>query len=320
MMKVADTSYNIIMKWITFRRMFSSGAKNFVRSGIVSFATVLIMVVTLGIISMLIFLSALLQQTLTAIEQKVDVSVYFVTTAAPSDIVAFQNKLKQLPQVAQITYTSRNDALSQFRARHANDQLTLQALNELGSNPLDASISILAKNPSQYDSIVKFLNTGPALSANGTSIIDRINYAQNKTVINRITFAISATQKIGIGIALIFALASIIIAFATVRLVIYTSRDEITVMRLVGASNAYIRGPFIITGVIAGVMAALIVLLLLIPITWYIGGETTLWFGGFNFFLYYRQHAVYIASIIIGAGFFLGSTASFIAIRRYLTA
>ncbi len=312
-------SYNTGMKWINFRRMFSSGAKNFIRSGIVSFATVLIMVVTLGIISILIFMSALLQQTLTAIEKKVDVSVYFVTTAAPNDIVALQNKLKQLPQVADITYTSRSEALARFKARHANDQLTLQALNELGDNPLDASISILAKNPSQYDSIVKFLNTGPALSANGTSIIDRIDYAQNKTVINRITFAIGATQKIGVGIALIFALASLIIAFATIRLVIYTSRDEITVMRLVGASNAYIRGPFIITGVIAGVVASIIVLLLLIPITWYIGGETTLWFGGFNFFLYYRQHVALIALILVGSGFFLGSTASFIAIRRYLT-
>lgn len=299
--------------------MFSSGSKNFIRSGVVSFATVLIMVVTLGIIAVLIFLSALLQQTLNTIEKKVDVSVYFVTTAAPSDIVALQNKLKQLPQVAKITYTSRSEALTQFRARHANDQLTLQALNELGDNPLDASISILAKSPTQYDSIVKFLNTGPALSANGTSIIDRINYTQNKTVINRISFAIGATQKIGIGIALIFAIASIIIAFATVRLVIYASRDEITVMRLVGASNSYIRGPFVITGIITGILAAIIILLLLIPITWYIGGETTLWFGGFNFFLYYRDHAVYIASILIGAGFFLGSTASFIAIRRYLT-
>ncbi len=312
--------YNRGMRWTIFNRMFSSGAKNFVRSGIVSFATVLIMVVTLGIISIIIFLSALLQHTLTAIENKVDISVYFVTTAAPSDIVAFQNKLKQLPQVAEITYTSRSVALAQFRARHANDQLTLQALNELGTNPLDASISIRANSPSQYDSIAKFLNTGPALSANGTSIIDRINYGQNKTVINRITFAIGATQKIGISIALIFAIASIIIAFATMRLVIYTSRDEIMVMRLVGASNAYIRGPFVITGIIAGIAAALIVLLLLIPITWYISNTTTLWFGGFDFFFYYRQHAALIASIIIGSGFFLGSTASFISIRKYLSA
>ncbi len=307
------------MNWIIFNRMFSSGAKNFMRNGIVSFATVLIMVVTLGIISIIIFLSGLLQHTLTSIENKVDISVYFVTTAAPSDIVNLQNKLKQLPQVAEITYTSRSAALAQFRARHANDQLTLQALNELGTNPLDASISISANNPSQYDSIAKFLNTGPALSSNGTSIIDRINYGQNKTVINRITFAIGATQKIGIGIALIFAIASIIIAFATMRLVIYTSRDEIMVMRLVGASNAYIRGPFIITGIIAGVIAALIILLLLIPITWYISTTTTLWFGGFDFFSYYHQHAVFIASIIIGSGFFLGGTASLISIRKYLS-
>ncbi len=307
------------ISWTNFRRMIFAGIKSFARGGVVSFATVLIMAVTLGIISMLIFFSGLLQNTLTAIQNKVDISVYFVTTASPNDIFSLQNKLEQLPQVAKTTYTSRTKALIEFRSRHATDQLTLQALNELGSNPLDASISILAKNPSQYDSIVRFLNTGPALSTNGTSIIDRINYEQNKSVINRIAFAINATQKIGIILVLIFAIASIIIAFATTRLAIYTSRDEIAIMRLVGASNAYIRGPFIITGIISGVIAALVILLLLLPITWYAGGATTMWFGGFNFFQYYLSHMSFIIAIILGSGFLLGGVASFIAIRKYLT-
>ncbi len=305
--------------WTTIKRVIVSGIKNFVRSGTVSFATVLIMMVTLFIIGTLIFLSALLNYTVTNIRNKVDINVYFVTTAAPSDIAALQHKLTQLPQVQSVSYTSRAQALTEFRARHENDQLTLQALNELGTNPLDATLSIKAKEPSQYENIVNFLNTGPALSAGGTSIIDRINYEQNKTVINRLSLVINTTQKVGTAIVLLFAIASIIISLATVRLAIYTARDEISVMRLVGASNAYIRGPFIIAGVIAGILAAIIVLLLFLPATWYIGGLTTTWFGGFNFFSYYRDNLLMLSTVLFGTGVLLGGTASFLAIRRYLT-
>ncbi|HQU08039.1 MAG TPA: permease-like cell division protein FtsX [Candidatus Paceibacterota bacterium] len=307
------------MHWTAIRRVSIGGAKNFVRSGAVSFATVLIMTVTLGIIAALIFLSGLLNYTLVTIRNKVDISVYFVTTAASSDILALKHRLEQLPQVASITYTSRDQALADFRARHANDQLTLQALDELGTNPLDASLSIQAKDPSQYSSIANFLSTGPALSASGVSIIDRVNYQQNKTVIDRLSFAMHTVQQVGAAIVLLFALASVTIAFATIRLAIYTSRDEIAVMRLVGASNAYIRGPFIVAGVIAGLIAAAVVLLLLLPASWYVGQMTTDWFGGFNFFTYYVDNLGLIFLILFGSGLVLGGAASFLAIRRYLT-
>jgi len=300
------------------KRMVVGGGKNFARGGAVSAATVLLMTVTLGIISSLIFLSGLLSFTLNLIKEKVDVAVYFVTTASESDIFAVKERIEQLPQVAEVTYTSSEEALEVFRERHANDQLTLQALEELGENPLDASLEVRAKDPSQYESIVNYLEASPALSSTGVSIIDRINYAQNKEVIDRLTSAIAATRQIGFAIVTLFALASVLIAFATVRLAIYTARDEIAVMRLVGASNAYIQGPFVVTGVITGIVAALLILLLLIPATWYAGEKTELWFGGFNFAAYYVGHLPLIALIVLASGVALGAIASVLAIRKYL--
>jgi len=298
--------------------MFTSGAKNFARGGAVSAATVLIMTVTLAIIGSLVFLSALLSYTLGAIKDKVDVSVYFVTTASESDILAVKNTLEGLPQVANVSYTSAEDALIAFRARHASDQLTLQALDELGENPLDASLEVRAKDPSQYEGIVNFLQASPALSAEGTSIIDRINYAQNKDVIDRLSLAIRATKEIGLAVVLIFAIASILIAFATIRLAIYTARDEIAVMRLVGASNPYIQGPFIVTGVITGVISAALVLLLLWPATWYAGTKTSVWLGGFDLASYYTSHFGLLFVVLMGSGIVLGALASVLAARRYL--
>lgn len=300
------------------RRIFTNGAKSFARSGSVSFATVLIMTVTMLIIGLLIFLSAVLGATLTAIKDKVDVNVYFVTNAAETDIFALEQSLETLPEVASVTYTSREDALTQFRERHATDQLTLQALEELGENPLGASLAIKATDPEQYESIVNFLSEEPALSSDGTSIIDRINYYQNKVVIDRLTGAIRATERAGGAIAILFSLASVVIVFATVRLAIYTARDEIGVMRLVGASNMYIRGPFIVACVIAGVLAAVIALVLFYPASWYAGETLTVWLGGFNLFSYFVNNFPMIAGVLFGAGILLGGVSSWFAVRRYL--
>lgn len=304
--------------WTTTKRVVTGGAKNFVRSGAVSFATVLIMTVTLIIVGSLIFLSAILSNTLASLQDKVDVNVYFVTDADERDIIAIQDRLESIPEVASVTYTSREERLTEFRTRYENDQLTLQALDELGNNPLGAALSIKAKDPSQYAGIVEFLSDDSSISPEGGPIIDSINYFQNKAVIDRLTSAINATEKAGLAIVILFALASTIIALATVRLAIYTSRDEIAVMRLVGANNAYIRGPFIVAGIISGLVAAVIALVLFYPATWYAGNALEAWLGGFNLFSYYLSNFPMIFGILAGTGILVGALASWLAVRRYL--
>ncbi len=304
----------------SIRRVFVGGTKNFVRSGAVSFATVLIMTVTLLIIGFLVFLSALLSFTLAQLVDKVDVTVYFTTIAAEGDILNLKDKLITQPNVASVTYISAEQALQDFRTRHANDQLTLNALNELGNNPLGGSLSIKAHDPTQYEPIVNYISNDSALQVNGTSIVDHINYYENKTVIDRLTAAIKGTERAGLIIVVIFAVASTIIAIATVRLAIYSSRDEIAVMRLVGASNAYIRGPFLVAGVLAGVLSSLIALAVFAPVTWYLGTNYTAWLAGFDIFTYFSTHFLKIAGILIGSGVLLGGFASYLAVRRYLRA
>lgn len=302
------------MLWTSLKRIVSSGAKNFARSGAVSFATVLIMTVTLVIVGFLIFLSALLSHTLGLVQDKVDVNAYFTVDASESDILAIKEDLEALPEVASVTYTSRAAALEEFRERHANDQLTLQALEELGENPLGASLAIKAKDPSQYEAIVNNL----AANTTGGDIIDRVNYYQNKNVIDRLTGAIKTMEKAGLFVVILFAVASVIIALATIRLAIYTAKDEIAVMRLVGASNMYIRGPFIVAGVLSGIFAAIIALLLFYPATWYAGNALSSWLGGFNLFTYYTDNFVIVFGILIGSGILIGALASWLAVRRYL--
>jgi len=306
------------MFWTNTKRIIRSGFVNFWRNRVVSFVSVLIMTITLFTIGFIIFTGALLDSSLEQIKDKVDINIYFNTGASEEDIFALNDSIKKLPEVAEVTYISREQALLNFRERHKNDQLTIQALDELEENPLGASIGIKAKETSQYEGIAKFLGDQNALSREGFSIIDKINYEQNKVAIEKLTKIIDGTDTMGFVITLFLVLISVIITFNTTRLAIYTSREEIEVMRLVGASNAYIRGPFVVEGVMYGIFSAIITLALFYPITLWLGKITENFFGGINLFEYYINNFTQILIIITTSGILLGAVSSFFAVRKYL--
>jgi len=318
-MRKADTCYSKNIMFLTnTRRVIRAGFINFWRNRVISLASVLIMTVTLFVLGFIIFLGALFQGSLEQIRNKVDVNVYFTIDALEEDIINLRDSLSELPEVASVSYTSREEALANFRERHKNDYLTIQALDELDENPLGASVGIKAKETSQYESIAKFLEEQSALAQGKYSIIDKVNYEQNKVAIEKLTKILAGAEKIGFAVTVFLVLISIIITFNTIRLVIYTSRDEIAVMRLVGAGNKYIQGPFVVEGVMYGIFSAVITLALFYPITLWLGDVTDSFFGGINLFEYYVSNFTQIFLIITLSGVVLGAISSILAVRRYL--
>jgi len=307
------------MFWTNTKRIIRSGFLNFWRNGFVSLASILVITITLFVIGSLIFFSAVMNASLEQIKNKVDIDVYFVTSAPEEEINVLRRSLEELPEVKSVAYTSREEALVQFRQRHADDFLTLQALEELDENPLGASLNIRAKETSQYASIARFLENRNALRAGETQVVDKINYYQNKIAIDKLTKIIDSAETLGLTIVIVFALISAVIVFNTIRLAIYTSREEIAVMRLVGASNKYIRGPFVVEGFMYGVISALIALILFYPVTLWLGKATGQFFGGINVFEYYVQNFGQVFAIIMFSGIFLGVISSYFAVRRYIS-
>src|SRR3989338_3160383 len=179
--------------WVNMKRVARYGLIGFVRNVFVSLAAVLIMTITLFVVAGLLILGAALSSTLEQLTEKVDVTVYFTTAAAEEQVREVQASLEALPEVAALTYVSREEALEIFRERHKNDQLTLQALDELGENPLGASLEIRAKETSQYESIARSLE---ALQEGGefSGAIDKVNFSQNKTAIDRLTNIIETSR------------------------------------------------------------------------------------------------------------------------------
>ena len=300
------------------KRIIKAGFFNFWRSGYVSLASILVMVVTLSVIGSVVFVGAVLNTTMTELRNKVDINVYFVTSATESDILALKIKIEALPEVLSVTYVSSDEALANFRSKHQNDQITIQALDELGNNPLGATLNIKAKEPSQYESIANFLNQDNILSTDGAKIIDKINYFENKTAIDKLSGIINSTEQLGLALCLALIIVSIIITLNTIRLAIYISREEISVMQLVGASKNYVRGPFVVTGVIVGLVSGLITMLIFFPVCYWLGNTTQNFFIGFNIFDYYISNFFEIILIVVGAGVFIGAISSFLAVRRYL--
>lgn len=306
------------MFWTKLKRVMRTGFFNFWRDGTVTLASVLVMMVTLLVIGLISFSSAILDTTLVELKNKIDINVTFNTSANEEDILNIKHTIESLPEVLLVTYISRDEALTLFKERHAGDQSILAALDELGENPLGGVLNVRAKDPSQYASVAEFLESGNVLASGGFTIIDRVNYFQNKVAIDKLTGIIASADRLGFVLTLFFTIISVLIAFNTIRLTIYLARDEISVMRLVGASTTYIQGPFVVVGIIYGVVAGLLTLLLLLPLTYWLGGTTESFFVGFNIFSYYLRHFLEIAFIIMVSGIFIGALSSALAIRKYL--
>jgi len=301
----------------SIKRIVRSGFVGFWRNAFVSFSAIFVITITLIVIGSMILLGQLLDTSLVQIQNKVDINVYMVTTASEEAVLDLQTALERLPEVEEVVYTSREAALKNFRERHRNDALTIQALEELGDNPLGASLSIRATETSRYESIAMFLDERRAVESPESPLIDRVNYRQNKESIDTLTRIIYTVDRASFFTMIVLVAASILIAFNTIRLAIYTTREEISVMRLVGASNMFIRGPFLLQGVMYGLISGILALLVLYPTVLWLGPGTEAFFS-FNIFNYFVNNFVYLFAVLVGSGILLGMVSSMLAIARYL--
>ena len=302
---------------VILRRVAKAGFLNFTRGGLVSFAAVLVMTITLSVITAIILLQAVLYFSLDQIKNKVDVTIYFTVGAPEEKIIALKDSLAQLPEVGEISYVSADEALQIFRERHSDDYPTIQALDEIQENPLGAYLNVRAKEISQYEGIANFMKSDNSLVLGSANIIDKVNYHQNKLVIDKLNSIINGAHKLGFLLTLILVIISIIVTFNTIRLTIFISKAEIGVMQLVGASQMRVQGPFMVEGAIYGIIATAITLIIFFPVTIWFGSNMT-GFLGMNMYDYYISNFFQIGLMVLLSGILLGIVSSFFAVRKYL--
>ncbi len=306
------------MKTTLTRRIVTAGLRGFYRNRTVSLSSIFILTITLSIITAFYLFHALFAYTLDQVTEKVDVRIYFTTDASEEQIGDVKARLMGLPQVKSVTYTSRDGALQEFRDKHAGDQLTLQALDELGTNPFGASLSVVAKDTSQYQAIAEQLSEGSGLLGDASGSVDKINYYQLKDSIDKLNNIIGWTNTVGFWLSMVFILMSCMIVYNTIRLAIFVYRDEIAVMKLVGASNMFIRGPFIVEAMLYAISATVVTLLIFYPATIWVTKKTVFFFEGMNIHAYFMSHFFELTGILILSGVVLAVISSLLAVRKYL--
>lgn len=311
MSKADDIFYKTML--LTVRRIIKAGFQDFWRNGWLSAATVSVMALALSMVMGLLLLSVLTEALIANLENKIDVAVYFNPGTVETDILKIKNDLFSLPEVKNVAYVSEEDALVRFKERHKDDPVISQALEELDVNPLEASLNIKVKDTEMFPAVVSFLE-----KSEYQSIVSKVNYYENKDVIMRLTAAISAIRKGGAVISIILAVIAMLVAFNTIRITIYTLKDEIGIMKLVGATNWFVRGPFLIAGALYGVVASLVTMLVFYPLVFGLSPAMSRFFPGADLLQYFQHNFLTLWLILLGVGVVLSVAGSVIAIGKYL--
>lgn len=297
----------------SFKRIIKAGWKSFSRNIALSAATILIMVMVISLATLLFLLKPASEILISDLEEKVDISVYFREDVLSEDIMGVKSEISRIPEVKDIEYVSREQALEKFVERHRDDPVLMDSLTEVGTNPFLASLNVRAWQASQYEQVTNFLETGPF-----RNLIAKIDYYQRKPVIEKVFSLTAGINRIGIFFGIVFGVIAVLVAFNTIRIAIYNSSEEISIMRLVGASNWFVRGPFLIQGAVVGFTATLITLLITFGICYGLDSKIRVIAPEVGIFSIFLANFWTLLLIQFATGIGLGIISSLIAIRKYL--
>lgn len=303
---------------ITFGRIIKAGAQNFVRNATLAIAAIAVMVITLSIILFSVIANATFSNTISQITDKITISVYLKDTVTEEQKNKLISDLSAIENVKEVKYLSKEDALENYKKQNQNNLDLLLAISQT-DNPIPATIIIRPKDPNKIQDIQSYLEKSDIMALQS----DKTSYSgDRKTALDKITKATKFMREAGIVGVIIFATVSILIIFNTIRMAIFNRRDELQIMRLLGASTSYIRGPFIVETVMYGIVAAVISIVLcnlLFTISSNAFDASSLGLLDITYASsYFNSHFWVILAGQLFVGILIGAASSLIATRRYL--
>lgn len=300
---------------ISIFRVLKFSWQGFWRNFWLSLTTITVIVLVFVSVNILIIVNYISNATVTSVQDKVDVSINFVNNLTEDKIFEVIDFLKTTPEVKSTEYTSQEKVLENFRQLHKNDQVILQALSEIEQNPFGATLDIKANNISDYEKIISILD-----NSKYNDIIRAKNFDNHKSFIDKIVGISGRIYETGIALTIIFVAIACLIVFNTIRVAIYTHKEEIGIMKLVGANNFFIMAPFLVEGIVYGIigyfLAAVTTLILINLLQPYL----TNFFTGItvDIISYFWIHFLLISAVELGGIIILNIISCSIAIRKYL--
>lgn len=297
-------------------RIFRLGYQNFWRNRWLTIGATLLMTLTLTMISVSLLFSFIVQDTAEVIRSKIDVTIYFRDDTVPdSKLLELSQRIKNQAGVLDVTFVGKTEALTIWKRLPINESVKKPVSDT--NNPLPRSLLVDAENPDLIQGVVSSIEV-----ADSEKIVcsECVSYARNKDTINRLVSVTRLVQRVGFFLSIFFGVIAIFNVLNIIRLTIAARSDEIEIMRYVGASNAFIRGPFMVEGVLYGVLGTLVTTLFLLGITAlvspYISGTFSI--NDTDFFHYLLNHLPLLVAAQLAIGVVLGVIVSILSMRKYL--
>lgn len=298
----------------SFKRAIKSGIISFTRNIGLNIATILVMVLVTIIITSLFLLNPISEVLVQNIKEKISISVYFEEGVQEEEILEIKEKISESINTKEINYISSEKALEKFVEKYKDNFTIMSSLSEIGTNPFLSSLDIKAEEIDDYEKISYFLENAPF-----RYLINKIDYGERKPVIDGIFSIVSATKRGGFVISIIFGLIAIIFAFTAIKSAIYNSKEEISIMKLVGASNWFIKMPFLIQGALVGLISSFFAFLLMLIFFYFFNNQIESFMGEVSVLRIYLSNSIKIILIQFGVGITLGVISSYIAVKMHLS-
>ncbi len=305
-------------RFTTFGRILRTGMLYFVRNAWLAIAAMAIMVITLTIILFSVIVNATFSNTVAQITSKIDISVYLKDSTTKAQADEFVSAIREQSSVQTVTYLDKEAALRAFAKQNAGNVQLMQAVSET-NNPLPATIKIKPVDLNRIDEIRKFVTQEKWQKLQSDPVSDN---GERRTTIDKITHATNILRRVGIVAVAVFAFISVLIIFNTIQMAIFNRRDELQIMRLLGATTWYIRGPFVVETVIYGVISAIASILIINAL--FVTASSSLQATSFGLLdisysqIFFQKYFWELLAMQLTLGILIGAASSVIATRRYL--
>lgn len=302
-----------IMFLLSLIRIIKFSFQDIFRNIWLSIVTVTILILALFSVNMLLVVKVVGDTAISAIQEKVDISLYLKPDSDEEEIKALKAELSNLEEVKEIVYISKAEALEYFREKFSNNQEVLEALRELGKNPLTPSLVIKPKGSDKVEGLISRLNVYES------DLIESRNFSDHKVVLEKINNITDKASKVGMVISLIFIFITLLVVYNAIRVAIYTHKREIGIMRLVGASNSFVYMPFIFSSLIYTLISLFVIILIFYPFLTLLQPYLEAFFVGYhiNIISYFKTNFLIIFGFQFLGIAFINILASLLAIKKY---
>ncbi len=300
---------------VTLRRIFKFAFQDFFRNFVVSLAVIVTIFLMLLAVNLVLGLNHISYQAAQILEEQIDVSVYLKSGVSEEMVKGFRSFLMGFEEIKDVEIISPEMALQKFKERHKNDPKILDALAEIEKNPLGATLVVKLRDISKYQDVLNALDH-PSYK----DIVEDKDYTDYSLLISRVNEVSQKIKVISLLLIIFFGLIASLVVFNSVRMAIYNHKEEIGIMKLVGASDAFIWSPFLFEGIFSGFVAAVLVVLCVVPAVILIDPYLVSFFGSGAVVLreYFFGNVFKIFGLEFLFSIALYSLSGILAIRRYL--